>query len=100
MPILHNVRKHRQALGVKVGEFAKGLDISRAHMTSVENGWRGASIELANQIADRLGVEVDVLLTSAPEPPPPQPKPAPKPPPRRNEKKAGSAPKRQERRAS
>lgn len=91
MPYLTGVREARRAFGVRVGKVVKVSDLarmvgcSRSHLVSVENGYRPASPELADLLADKLGVKLTSFNPrskaemSVPDEPPPQPKPAPKP---------------------
>lgn len=58
------IRSLRQKCGYKTGQFAKLVGISRQHMTNIESGYAGASVELMNRIAVALSVEVTAIEAS------------------------------------
>lgn len=61
-PVGATVRRLRRRAGVGVTAFAGEVGCSRQHLTNVESGTYGPSIELLNRIARRLGVDVEDLL--------------------------------------
>jgi transcriptional regulator with XRE-family HTH domain len=86
------LRTLRRAAGIKTGLFASRVGISRRHLVNIEGSGSVCSIEVANLMANELGVETDELLaedagtgprpthpkkrTDDGTPPPPPPPPA------------------------
>jgi transcriptional regulator with XRE-family HTH domain len=64
-----HIRKLRQQLGLKVGEFAVSAAIAPITASNIENGHNTASIETLHRIAKVLDVPVDELI--APDAPVP-----------------------------
>lgn len=58
------IRLLRQEAGVGVTALSKRVQCSRQHLTNVESGAFGASIELLNRIATELSVSVDDLMVT------------------------------------
>ena len=53
----------RKAYGYTQDQAAEQLDIDRRHLSHLEKGTRGASIDLLLRIADLYGVSLDMLVT-------------------------------------
>lgn len=92
MPAMNGprLRTLRRAAGIKSGVFANRVGISLRHLVNIEGSGSVCSIEVANLMANELGVETNELLaedagtgpkpthpkkrdeqTSPPPPPPP-----------------------------
>jgi transcriptional regulator with XRE-family HTH domain len=56
------IRKRRQQRGLKVGELAALVRISKTHLGNVEAGRKPASIELLHRLATQFEVDVAELL--------------------------------------
>ena len=65
LPDRETIRKLRQARGVKVSAFAAKVGISAQHMYNIENGYKGASIEVLNRIAAALDVPTAAVTADA-----------------------------------
>jgi transcriptional regulator with XRE-family HTH domain len=61
------IRRRRQAMGVKLGPFAQRVDCSVKHLNNVENGNKGASPELLHRIAAALETDVATLTVETVE---------------------------------
>lgn len=65
MPLLNDQpRKLRESSGRKRREFAAKVGISYKHLVNIERSVRPPSIEVANRIANELGVDVDDILAN------------------------------------
>lgn len=56
------IRKRRERLGLKPGEFAPEIRISRSHLANIELGHKDPAIEVVWRIANFFGVEASDLL--------------------------------------
>ena len=53
----------RKAYGYTQDQAAERLDIDRRHLSHLEKGTRGASIDLLLRMADLYGVSLDMIIT-------------------------------------
>jgi transcriptional regulator with XRE-family HTH domain len=85
-------------LAERLGHDEDGkLRWSISHLTSVENGYRPASLELAALLAHHYGVGLHALIEgTVPDRPPPQPDKKPTHPAKRQEKEEKKGPRRLE----
>ncbi len=60
---LNIYRLLRLAKGFSITEMAEKLEVTRAYISSIENGKRLPSDELKKRYADKLGVSMDLLDT-------------------------------------
>jgi transcriptional regulator with XRE-family HTH domain len=56
-----NLRRRRIERGIKSGELAEQLGVSRKHVTGVETGNQAASEELLYRMAAILEVDIDEI---------------------------------------
>lgn len=58
-----SLRRHREAMGLSLGELAKRADTNYSHLSNIEAGRRRASLELIKRLATALCMEhwVDLL---------------------------------------
>ena len=57
------MRLLRQTYGYTQDQAAELLEVDRRHLSHLEKGTRGASIDLLLRIADLYGVSLDMLVT-------------------------------------
>lgn len=62
-----NLRRYRKGRGLSQEAFADFLDFHRTYMGGVERGERNLTLRSLERIADRLGLDPLVLLTSSEE---------------------------------
>jgi transcriptional regulator with XRE-family HTH domain len=58
-----NLRAHREEQGLSQEAFADVVGVHRTYMGGVERGERNLTLKSVERIADRIGVDVLVLLT-------------------------------------
>jgi transcriptional regulator with XRE-family HTH domain len=56
------LRAIREARGLRVGEFAKKLEISHAYLSNIENGRRALPAPMVIRAADLLGIRPIALV--------------------------------------
>lgn len=62
------IQNARKAVGMSQADLAEGLDISVAHMSSIETGRANFSVEILMRMTEVLNVSADSLLrTNIPE---------------------------------
>ncbi len=57
----------RQAKGLRPGEFAKQVNISRAYLNKIERGRCNPSVNIAGRIAEALGESIEMVFLAAVE---------------------------------
>ncbi|MFD0853201.1 helix-turn-helix domain-containing protein, partial [Actinomadura adrarensis] len=57
------IQRLRQRTGVKKPAFARACGISYPHLDNIENGRKGASVELLHRIANNLDITYEELTT-------------------------------------
>lgn len=57
-----NLRTRRQALGLSQEAFADVAGVHRTYMGGLERGERNLTLQSVEQLAERIGVEPEVLL--------------------------------------
>jgi len=60
----HNLRKHREALGISQEDLAEKADLHRTYIGSVERGERNVSIDNMERLARAVGTTIEELLKS------------------------------------
>lgn len=64
----NRIQSARKAAGMSQADLAEGLDISVAHMSSIETGRANFSVEILMRLTEVLNVSADSLLrTNIPE---------------------------------
>lgn len=61
------IREERQHLNLTQAELAEAVDISDTYMGAIERGERGLTLDTLVNLANRLGVTVDYLLSDSVE---------------------------------
>lgn len=59
-----NLREHRQSLGLSQEAFADTAGVHRTYMGGLERGERNLTLQSLEQLAERIGVDPEELLTS------------------------------------
>lgn len=67
MPAVKNdeIRRRRQRLGIKLGEFAKRTGVKYQYVANIESGCSKPGIEVVYILARELGCEAEDLLDEA-----------------------------------
>jgi transcriptional regulator with XRE-family HTH domain len=58
----HIVRRHRLKLGISQEKLAEGADLSRNYVGMLERGERFATLEVAERLAQAVGVPLEKLI--------------------------------------
>ena len=64
------LERKRIAAGHTKQSLAAAVGVGTPHIHRIERGIRGVSPELYRRLADALNVDIEELISSAPEPPP------------------------------
>ncbi len=71
LPQIHldpiKVRRRRFELGLYLTTVAKNAEISKGHLSMIENGRRGGTAPVLARIAKALGCQISDLLPDAPK---------------------------------
>lgn len=57
------VRALREALGIRVSDLARDVEISTAYLCNIEAGRKTASAHVLRRLADRMGVPLDAITS-------------------------------------
>jgi len=60
---IHPIRAARMSLGITLDDLAHAADLSISHLSEVERGKRGISVEAARRVGHALGVPWRRLFT-------------------------------------
>ena len=60
-----NVRHHRKLKGMTQERLALDAGMERSYVSDLERGMRNPSVRALGRLAEALGVEPEILLTSA-----------------------------------
>jgi len=60
----HNLRRHREALGISQEDLAEKAGLHRTYIGSVERGERNVSIDNMDRLAAAIGSTIQKLLES------------------------------------
>lgn len=63
----NNLRKFREAKGLKQEEFAALCNISRAYYGRIERGEHSITVEKCSQISQALGIHISDLFVDLPD---------------------------------
>ena len=59
-----NIRRHREAAGIRQGDLAKELNITPSALSQIETGKTDVSVERIEQIAEKLKMSFYELITT------------------------------------
>jgi transcriptional regulator with XRE-family HTH domain len=59
-----NVRHHRKLKGMSQEQLALDAGMERSYVSDLERGTRNPSVRVVGRLAEALGVEPDLLLSS------------------------------------
>lgn len=65
LPNREKIRRTRQARNLGVPAFAAKVGISTQHMYNIENGCKGASVDVLHRIAAELNIPFTAVITDA-----------------------------------
>lgn len=64
------LRRERTAAGYTVSSLARAAEVSKGHISGIERGHHGASLDCLRKVAAVLGCKIGDLTTESPAPDP------------------------------
>lgn len=61
------IRRHRTLVRLSQEELADRAGLDRTYVSGIERGRRNPSLRIVQQLADALGVDIDVIFATARE---------------------------------
>lgn len=61
------IRKHREGIRLSQEDLAERAGLDRTYISGVERGIRNPTLKIMQRIADALGVDLDVIFSTARE---------------------------------
>lgn len=61
------IRRHRELVRLSQEDLADRADLDRTYVSGIERGKRNPTLKILQQLADALGVDLDVIFASARE---------------------------------
>lgn len=62
-----SIRAFREAVGIRISDLARDVEISVAYACNIEAGRKEPSPAVVRRIADRLGVKLDAITYPVPD---------------------------------